>query len=172
MDIPLDSSQPVKQQSYPIQFDDFATMSIPITEILKSIPKPPVPLSTATKNNHLFPEFPQLKKKIIYKRDSQFYQVYVGQCDCISRFVYKHQTNYKDEEWGVPPPDLTHNCSSLCVEGILISGHNVSTFLRNPNSPNFDPVVNIVSAVILSKDFPSSLLQALASAHPDREVWL
>jgi hypothetical protein len=33
-------------------------------------------------------------------------------------------------------------------------------------------VANIVSAVDLHRDCPPSLLQALASTHPDREVWL
>ena len=33
-------------------------------------------------------------------------------------------------------------------------------------------MANIVSAVNLHRDCPSSLLQALANTHPDREVWL
>ena len=36
----------------------------------------------------------------------------------------------------------------------------------------FDPVANIISAVDLQRDCPSSLMQALADSHPDREVWL
>ena len=44
-------------------------MFIPITEMPKFIPKPLVPLSTATENYHLIPEFLQLKKKITYKHD-------------------------------------------------------------------------------------------------------
>jgi hypothetical protein len=36
----------------------------------------------------------------------------------------------------------------------------------------FDPVANIVSAINLHWDCPPSLLQALATSHPDREVWL
>jgi hypothetical protein len=36
----------------------------------------------------------------------------------------------------------------------------------------FDPVANIISVINLHRDCPPSLLQALATSHPDREVWL
>ena len=73
---------------------------------------------------------------------------------------------------GVPLPDLTHNWISLCVEGILLPGHNVPTFLRNLKLSNFDPIANIISTGNLCKYAPLLLLQALAAAHPDQEVWL
>jgi hypothetical protein len=46
--------------------------------------------------------------------------------------------------------------------------------LSDPSTPylTFDPVASIVSAVNLHRDCPPSLLQALASTYPDREVWL
>ena len=73
---------------------------------------------------------------------------------------------------GVPLPDLTHNWSSLCVKDVLQPCHNASTFLHQPNFSTFYPVANIVSMVNLNKECPSSLLQALTSAHPDREILL
>ncbi len=55
-------------------------------------------------------------------------------------------------------------------------------FFRSPSDPvqsgsrllrsTFDPVANIVSAINLHRDCPPSLLQALATTHPDRDVWL
>ena len=84
--------------------------------------------------------------------------------------LYKRHPNMKKEEWGVPLPDPTHNSSSLCAEDVLLPGHNVSTFLCQQNSSIFESVANIVSVVNLNKDCPSSLLQALASAHHDLEV--
>ena len=82
----------------------------------------------------------------------------------------QHRLAHPDdsEEWGVTLPDLPHTWSELCVDGILSPGHNASSFIRGLS----DPVANIVSAVDLHNDCPSSLLQALADDHPDREVWL
>ena len=65
MDIALDYSQPVKQQSYLIQSDNLTTVSVPVADMPLFIPKPPVPMSTATNNDHLLPEFLQLKRKIL-----------------------------------------------------------------------------------------------------------
>ena len=109
MDIPLDSSQPVGQKSYLIQFDGFTTISVPITDMPKFTPKPPVPLSTAT-------DFLQLKKKITYEHKGKYYQGYIGQRNGIHMFVYKHHMNCNEEEWGIPLPDFTHKWTSLCVE--------------------------------------------------------
>ena len=173
MDIPLDYSQPVKQQLYLIQSDDITPISVPITDMPLFIPKPTFPLYTATKNDHLLSDFLQLKKKITYKHEGQYYQGCISQSDSIYWFVYKRHPSVKLDKCGIPLPDLTHNWSSLCVECVLLSGHNVSTFLQTPDSSNFDPVANIVSVINPNKDCSSSLLQApLALAHPDREVWL
>ena len=60
----------------------------------------------------------------------------------------------------------------MCAEGILLPGHNTSSFLRSSTGSTFDPVASIVSAVNLHQDCPSSLLRALADNHPDRSVWL
>jgi hypothetical protein len=70
----------------------------------------------------------------------------------------------------------------MCTEGILVPGHVAHSFLcsSSPSIPlastsawsTFDPVANIISAINLHQDCPPSLLQALATSHPDREVWL
>jgi hypothetical protein len=83
--------------------------------------------------------------------------------------------NKKKEEWGVPLPDLPSTWVDLCVEGILIPGHVLHSFIRSPSSSTpttFDPVASFVSAVNLHRDCPPSLLKALADSDPDREVWL
>ena len=74
---------------------------------------------------------------------------------------------------GVDLPDLPHTLSSLCAEGMLLPGHQSSTFIRTSSSATmFDPVANIVSAVNLHQDCPPSLLTALVDTHPERDVWL
>ena len=73
MDITLVSSQPVEQQLYLIQFDGFTTISVTIIDMPKFIPKPPFPLSTATENNRLLPDFLQFKTRITYKHKGQYY---------------------------------------------------------------------------------------------------
>ena len=74
-------------------------------------------------------------------------------------------------------PNLPFTWVDLCTEGILLPGHAVHSFIHSSSDPStphltFDPVASIVSAVNLHRDYPSSLLQALASTHPDHEVWL
>ncbi len=74
-------------------------------------------------------------------------------------------------------PNLPFTWVNLFSEGILLPGHAAHSFIRllsDPSTPHltFDPVASIVSVVNLHQDCPPSLLQALASTHPDREVWL
>ena len=76
------------------------------------------------------------------------------------------------KKWGVPLPDLLHTWTVICIECILQPGHQASTFLRQHNSSTFDPVANVFSAVNLHKDYPLSLLHALADTNPDSKVWL
>jgi hypothetical protein len=59
---------------------------------------------------------------------------------------------------------------------VLLPGHVAHLFICSssqdlPHLTTFDPVANIVSAVILHQKCPPSLLQALALTHPNREVW-
>jgi hypothetical protein len=67
------------------------------------------------------------------------------------------------------------------MEGILLPGHFAHSFIHMTGSSSstmahgptiFDPVASIVSAINLHRDCPPSLFQALATSHPDRDVWL
>ncbi len=65
----------------------------------------------------------------------------------------------------------------VCTEGVLLPGHETHLFIHSsshdpPHLTTFDPVANIVSTVNLHRDCPPSLLQALASTHLNREIWL
>jgi hypothetical protein len=60
---------------------------------------------------------------------------------------------------------------------VLLPGHVAHSFIHSsshnpPHLTTFDPAVNIGSTVNLHQDCPPSLLQALASTHPNHEVWL
>ena len=98
------------------------------------------------------------------------------------RFSFKTHVKKKSEDWGVDLPNLLHNWVDLCTEGILVPGHGAHSFIRCPLDPvpsgshlpwsTFDPVANIVSTIDLHRDCLPSLLQALATTHPDRDVWL
>ena len=166
VNIPLDPSQPDESKSYLIQFDDSTSKSVPASEMPLLIVKPPA-VDEVAQDTHP-PPFLQVGKKITFDHDGQYCKGYLGRKDGIYRFSYKRHPNSKHEEWGVPLPDLPHTWSELCVDGSLFPGHKASSFIRGSS----DPVANIVSAVDLHNDCPSSLLQALADSHPDREVWL
>ncbi len=63
----------------------------------------------------------------------------------------------------------------LCVDGVLLPGHVLQTFLCSlplPQVSTFDPIALFVSALNLHRDCPPTLLKALADLHPDQEVWL
>ena len=94
--------------------------------------------------------------------------MYLGRKDGVYHFSYERDLRCKHEEWGVPLPNLPHTWIEFCIDGSLSPGHKASSFLRGSS----DPVANIVSAADLHNDCPSSLLQALANDHSDREVWL
>ena len=145
MDIPLDPSQPVEQQSYLIQFDDFSTISIPIADMSKYIPKPPKPLSPATKNDPFLPDFLQLKKRSststtdnTIKAASVNVMVSIGLC-------INAMPTTRTKNGGPPSLILPTTGVASASKKILLRSHNVSTFLHNPKSSNFDPVANIVS---------------------------
>jgi hypothetical protein len=89
--------------------------------------------------------------------------------------MYKSHVNKHKEDWGIDLPNLSQTWADLCIEGILLPGHVAHSFLQDPSSPNsstFNPVASFVSAVTLHWDCPPSLLKALATSHPDCEVWL
>jgi hypothetical protein len=98
------------------------------------------------------------------------------------RFSFKTHVKKKSEDWGVNLPNLPFNWADLCTKGVLVPGHIAHSFIC-PSSPlvslvlgsspsTFDLGASIVSAINLHRDFPPSLLQALAMSHPDRQVWL
>ena len=174
MDIPLDPTVPDDEKSYLIQFDDAATLPVKLTDMPLLIPHRPSPIIDDTAHDQSLPADFQLGKKVTYEVDGVWHKGFMGKRDGVYRFSYKRHSNCKNEEWGVNLFDLHANWSDLMLNNQLVPGHKMSSFLRNPlsTSGNFDPVANIVSAVNLHNNCPSSLLQALADAHPDREVWL
>ena len=177
MDIPLQSSNDAPPR-YLIQFDNNSTKSVPPHDMPNLIPKAPVPLELEA--SPLLPPFLQIKSKITYEHEGQYFKGYLAKRDNIYRFVFKRHPNSKKEEWGVDLPDLPTTWNDLCVQGILLPGHTASSFLRSSvspspsptSSPTFDPVASFVSAINLHRDCPASLLRALADNHPDKEIWL
>jgi hypothetical protein len=73
MDIPMD---PTSSPYYLIQFDDGTTKSVPATDMLSLIPKPPVDASDST---HLLPPFLQLNSKNNFEHDGQYHKGYLMQ---------------------------------------------------------------------------------------------
>jgi hypothetical protein len=63
----------------------------------------------------------------------------------------------------------------MCIEDLLIPGHDSHTFLCSSASPQqlpFDRATSFVSAVNLHHECPPTLLRALADSHADCKVWL
>jgi hypothetical protein len=58
----------------------------------------------------------------------------------------------------------------LCLEGILIPGHQTSSF-QHPHHHNHASA-RFVSATTLKRKCPCSLLAGLHPSHPDRDTWL
>jgi hypothetical protein len=172
MNILLDPTVPDADKKYLVQFDDSTVLSVPLTDMPDLVPSRPSPIIDDDVQDTLLPKFLQLRSKITFEKDGEYHKGYLGKKNGIYRFVFKRHFNSKQEEWGVPLPDLSTTWTQLCVEGILQPGHQASSFLRSAVAKTFDPVANIVSAVNLHRDCPSSLMQALADSNPDREVWL
>jgi hypothetical protein len=57
------------------------------------------------------------------------------------------------------------NWHELCLEGVLVSGHNTHSFVH-------ELTAKFVSAANLIWECPRSLLTALADKHPDRDIWM
>ncbi len=183
MDIPFlmtesNSGGPVHNGSYSILFNNGTSALIPLSDMANLIPPPPVvstPHPSFTSLDSLLPPFLHLNSRITYEHDGQYQKGFLGQRDGVYHFIFKSHVNKRKEDWGVDLPNLAHNWVDLCVEGVLVPGHVLHSFLRPPGSPSsstYDPVASFVSAVNLHKDCPPSFLKALADSHPDREVWL
>ncbi len=168
MDIPMDPNPP---PHYLVQFEDGTSQSIPSADMLLLIPKPPV---DAPDSAHLLPPFLKLNSNITFEHDGHYHKGYLFESSEGSyQFSYNLQVNKKQEDWGVSLPNLHMNWHELCVEGVLLPGHVLLSFLCSALSPKtFDPIANFVRAVNLVYDCPRSLLTVLADCHPDREVWL
>jgi hypothetical protein len=186
MDIPC-SSNPSGLPIHQILFDNGTTASIPLADIALIIPPPPIsdtssPEPPLDEASSLLPTFLMVDSCITYKHDGTYHKGYLMKKSCgIYCFSFKTHVKKKHKDWGVNLPHLLFNWADLCTEGILLPGHVACSFIcmtdslsstfSNPPS-TFDPVANIVSAVNLHCDCPPSLLQALATSHPYREIWL
>ncbi len=154
------------------------------------IPSPPVSgigpnISSSDDDSSLLPPFLRVGSRITYEHDREYHKGFLARnTDGTYRFSFKTHIKKKIEDWGVNIPNLPlpFTWVDLCTEGILLPGHVAHSFIRSSSSHDpltsspppstFDPDANIVSTVNLHRDCPPSLLQALASTHPDREVWL
>jgi hypothetical protein len=123
--------------------------------------------------------FLQIGSRITFEHDGEYHKGFLARSTSGTyRFSFKTHFKKKSEDWGVDIPNLLFTWVDLCTEGVLLPGHVAHSFIRSSSdlfAPplTFDPVANIASAVSLHRHCPPSLLQALASPHPDcREVWL
>jgi len=92
--------------------------------------------------------------------------------DSINCFSYKSHINKKTEDWGIPLPNLTTTWQDLCIEGILIPGHQTSSFQR-PLPPHNNPALaSLVSAVNLKRECLHLLLTSLHVMHLGGNTWL
>ncbi len=191
MDIPLslDSSG---SPSYQILFDNGTAASIPLSEMALCIPVAPLPALVPTDpsldgSSTLLPPFLLVNSRITFELDGAYHKEFLTCKSCgMYRFSYTTHVKKKTEDWGIDLPNLLYSWVDLCMEGILVPGQGAHSFIRSPLvpapsgsslprttfDPTFDPMANIVSAINLHRDCPPSLLQALATTHPDREVWL
>ena len=182
MDIPfpVDISNPATDSSdlpYTILLNKGTTDSIPLSQMANLIPPPPVSLTASDTTESLLPPFLHLNSCITYEHDGQYHKGYLGHLYGVYRFSFKSHVNKQKqkEDWGIPLPNLTSNWVNLCVEGVLLPGHDARTFLCEPSTSTpttFDPVTSFVSAINLHPECPPSLLKALADSHPDHEIWL
>jgi hypothetical protein len=107
-------------------FDNGTTRAISAADMPSLIPKPAVTLSDST---HLLPPFLQLGSKITYECNGQHHKGLLSQSpDGTFHFSYKSHINKKTKDWGAPLPNLTSTWQDLCIEGVLISGHQSSSF--------------------------------------------
>jgi hypothetical protein len=158
MDIPLD---PNTSPHYLVQYDDGTSSSIPAAKMPDFIPKPTVDISD---NTHLLPPFLKVSSKITFEKDRQYHKGYLSQLpNGTYWFSYKSHINKKQEDWGAPLPNLATTWQDLCAEGLLLPGHNWSTF-------NCSASAHHVSTHNLLRECPHSLLSALDIKHPDRDV--
>jgi hypothetical protein len=161
MDIPFDSKS---SPQYLIIFDDGTSRAVSSADMPALIP---TPTTVSLDSTHLLPPFLQPGCKITYEHEGQLHKGFLGRAqDGVFRFSFKSHINKKSEDWGVPLPNLPTTWQELCVDGILIPGHQSSLFLRPRISASH------VSALNLKRECPRSLLTALHPSHSDRNTWM
>jgi hypothetical protein len=159
MDIPVGATLP---PHYLIQFDDGTTKSVPAADMSSLIPKALVDVSDST---HLLPPFLQLNSKITFEQKmASITKATSHICLMVSivSAISHRCIRYKQEDWGVSLPHLPTTWHNLCMEGLLLPGHMVSSFTCIST-----PMATFVSAADVTCDCPCSLLTALAKNHPD-----
>jgi hypothetical protein len=151
MDIPFDLST---SPQYLIIFDDGMTHSVPASKMPDLIPKPVTLVSNTT---HLLLPFLEVGSKITYVHDGQFHKGFLSKTpEGVYWFSYKFHINKKNEDWGVNISNLPTTWQDLCTDGILLPGHQLSSFLHPL------PSVNFVSAKTLKRECLRFLLVDLA----------
>jgi hypothetical protein len=167
MNIPLD---PVSSPQYLIMFNNGTTRVIPAADMPSLIPKPAVTLSDSS---HLLPPFLQPCSKITYKRNDQYRKGFLIQSpNSTFHSSYKSHINKMTKDWGAPLHNLTSTWQDLCIEGVLIPGHQ-SSFFQQPQAPHNNPALaSFISAVNLKHECPRLLLTGLHPTHPDCNTWM
>jgi hypothetical protein len=141
------------------------TGSVPTSSIPALIPKP---VTSDLGQSHLLPPFLHFGSKITYEHNGQYHEGFLSQSkEGVYRFSYKSHINNKSKDWGVDILDLPMTWQDLCTDGILLPGHQSSSFLCPPSSS-----ANFVSTCNLKMDCPHSLLVMLEPSHPDCSIWL
>ncbi len=165
IDIPFDST---KSPHYLIFLDNGTTRSVPAANMESLIQKPNI---DTTDSSHLLPPFLQLGSKITLEKDGQYHKGYLDQSsNGVYRFSFKLHINKKNEDWGIFLHNLRTTWQDLCLEGVLIRGHQTSSFQR-PHHHKC-ALARFVSATTLKHKCPCSLLAGLHPSHPDRDTWL
>jgi hypothetical protein len=182
MDIPL-HFDPDGLTIYLIFFDNGTSASFPLADMDSLIPRPSISedglsIPSSDNDSSLLPPFLQIGSRITYEHKGTYHKGFLACNKCGTYcFSFKTHINKKSEDWGVNIPNLPFTWADLCTEGVLLPGHVAHSIIRSlshdlPRLTTFDPSANIGSAVNLHRDCPPSLLQALASTHPNHEVWL
>ena len=115
INVPLDPNQSQDKQVYMIQFDYGTSLSIPSQDMTSILPSAPVPLASPIKaSDSLLPPFLQLKQKITYEADGQYFMGYMSRRNGIHRFSCKSHPNKRQEEWGVDLPAYLTCGAPLC----------------------------------------------------------
>ena len=149
MDIPFN---PTSSPQYLIIFDDGTTQAVLAVDMPSLIPKPAPVLSDST---HLLPPFLQSGCKITYEHKGQLHKGFLGKSqDCVFRFSFKSHINKKSEDWGVPLHHLTSTWQDLCVDGVLIPGHQLSSCQRPRLPHDIHVSASHVSAIHLKRECP------------------